>query len=221
MPSRQRPFYVRRVNQFLRAANGCDPRSLDERKIGEILTAFGRHGDLTDWQFAQVVDAVRIYLLELLKHDPASRVDWAYWKGSGASLKTDHPSTARESRPEELVREKIRDDGGPFGLVRRQHEDLIVRLVTEIRVRGYAYRTEQTYEHWVVRYIAFCDGRSPEEVGPEAVSAFLDELVVAGNVSASTQNQALNALVSLQARSAQAARRARWLVSLRPARVTG
>ena len=110
VPSRQQPFYVARVNEFVRAANGRHPESLDEHGIGEILASFGRRDDLADWQFAQAIEAVRVYLVELLELDAATRVDWAYWKGSAAVLKTHHPSTARESRPEELVREKIRGD---------------------------------------------------------------------------------------------------------------
>ena len=50
------------------------------------------------------------------------------------------------------------------------------------------------------RYLAFCGDRSPEEAGAGAVTEFLHELVVSGNVSASTQNQALNALVFLYKR---------------------
>ena len=69
--------------------------------------------------------------------------------------------------------------------------------ITEIRARGYAYKTEQAYEQWVCRYIAFCKGKSPEKAGPQSVTKFLNELVVSRNVSASTQNQALNALVFL------------------------
>ena len=200
VPSKQRPFYVTRVNQFIRATGGRDPGSLDEREIGDILASFGRRERLLDWQFAQLVDAVRVYLVGYLKLRAAGRVDWSYWKGSARTLEPDHASTARESRPEELVRRKVRQGTGPLAEIRQQHEDLIVRFVTEIRARGYAYRTEQVYEQWVCRYIAFCGGAAPDASGAEAVTGFLNELVVSGNVSASTQNQALNALVFLYKR---------------------
>ena len=132
--------------------------------------------------------------------DAASRVDWAWWKGSARALPVDHASTARQSRPEELLRRKVREGSGSLADVRRRHEDLIVRFVTEIRARGYAYRTEEIYEQWVCRYLAFCGDKSPVEAGAGAVTEFLHELVVSGNVSASTQNQALNALVFLYER---------------------
>ena len=200
VPERQRPFYLVRANQFVHALDGRDPASLETPEIEAALTELGRRARLLDWQFAQLVDAVRVLLVECLGSDAASGLDWTRWDGSERALPADHPTTARASRPEELLRDKVRSGTGTLSEVRRRHEDLVVRFVTEIRVRGYAYRTEQTYEHWLCRYLAFCGDVSPEAAGPDAVTSFLEELVVSGNVSASTQNQALNALVFLYKR---------------------
>ncbi len=200
VPQKERPYYLARVNQFIDAAIGRDPATLDEREIGALLAAFGRRPNLMDWQFAQLTNAVRIYFVVYLKAAAASRVDWAWWKASARDLPPDHASKARQSRPEELLRQRVQQGSGPLADARRRHEDLIVRFVTEIRARGYAFRTEQAYEQWVCRYLAFCGDVSPEDAGPGAVASFLEELVVAGNVSASTQNQALNALVFLYKR---------------------
>ena len=197
---KRRPYYLARAGQFVAAANGRDPAALDESEIGDLLGTLERRGNLRDWQFAQLVDAVRLYLSQGPEGSAAGRVDWSWWKSSARTLAPDHATTARQSRPEELLRQRIRRGTGPLAEVRRRHEDLIVRFVTEIRARGYAYRTESACEHWVCRFIAFCDGKSPEEVGAETVAAYLGELVVSGNVSASTQNQALNALVFLYKR---------------------
>ncbi len=65
------------------------------------------------------------------------------------------------------------------------------------RVRHYSYRTEQAYVHWVRRFILFHGKRHPAEMGEAEVGAFLTHLAVSREVSASTQNQALNALVFL------------------------
>lgn len=70
-----------------------------------------------------------------------------------------------------------------------------VRLA--IRVRHYSYRTEQAYIHWVRRFIIFCGKRHPHELCETDVAAFPSDLAVRRNVSSSTQNQALNALVFL------------------------
>jgi len=193
----RKPYYVVRVNQFIAAIGERDPNRFDEQELGRIFTALDHDNHLEDWQFAQLVDAVRIYLVNYRQLSTAAKFDWALWDSSSRTLQQDHASTAREFRPEELVRQKIQQGKGGLSTVRHQHEDLIVRFVTEIRARGYAYRTEEVYEQWVCRFILFCRGKSPDVVGPKAVAAFLNDLVVSGNVSASTQNQALNALVFL------------------------
>lgn len=66
-----------------------------------------------------------------------------------------------------------------------------------LRVKHYAYRTEKTYIFWIRRFILFHGKRHPSEMGSRQIQEFLTHLAVKRNVSASTQNQALNALVFL------------------------
>jgi len=66
-----------------------------------------------------------------------------------------------------------------------------------LRLRHYSIRTEQTYVHWVWRFIVFHGGRHPRGMGKEEVGRFLSALAVQRRVSASTQNQALAALLFL------------------------
>lgn len=66
-----------------------------------------------------------------------------------------------------------------------------------IRVRHYSRRTERAYVGWVRRYVLFHGRRHPRELSEREVAAFLSHLAVNGRVSASTQNQALSALLFL------------------------
>lgn len=66
-----------------------------------------------------------------------------------------------------------------------------------IRLKHYSIRTEQSYLGWIRRYILFHKKRHPREMGGEEVTQFLTDLAVHGNVTASTQNQALNAILFL------------------------
>ena len=67
-----------------------------------------------------------------------------------------------------------------------------------MRTRHYSYQTEQTYIKWIRRYIGFHNIRHPAEMGAAEVEAFLSHLAVGrGGVTASTQNQALAALLFL------------------------
>jgi integron integrase len=67
----------------------------------------------------------------------------------------------------------------------------------KMRTRHLAYRTEQAYLGWIRRYVNHHHRRHPRDLGPAEVEAFLTHLAVHGHVSASTQNQALQALLFL------------------------
>ena len=66
-----------------------------------------------------------------------------------------------------------------------------------IRTNHFSYSTEKTYIGWIYRFIIFHNKRHPEEMGGKEIAEFLTYLAVERKVSASTQNQALNALVFL------------------------
>jgi integron integrase len=66
-----------------------------------------------------------------------------------------------------------------------------------IRIRHYSIRTEQAYLQWIRRFILFHRKKHPREMGGAEVTAFLSHLAIGRNVSASTQNQALNAILFL------------------------
>ena len=68
-------------------------------------------------------------------------------------------------------------------------------LIQEIRVRGFLWRTEQTYREWAVRFARFVAPRSPHAATGDDVSRFLTALAVNGRASPSAQKQALNAVV--------------------------
>lgn len=74
---------------------------------------------------------------------------------------------------------------------------LLEQVRDVLRTKHYAYSTEQSYLDWIKRYILFHQKRHPNEMGEAEVEAFLTHLAVDGNVSASTQNQALSALLFL------------------------
>ena len=66
-----------------------------------------------------------------------------------------------------------------------------------IRVRHYSIRTEQAYLRWMKQYILFNNKRHPAEMGELEVTSFLSHLAVNRRVSASTQNQAMAAILFL------------------------
>jgi integron integrase len=74
---------------------------------------------------------------------------------------------------------------------------LLDRVREAIRTRHYSRRTEKAYVAWIRRYIFFHDKRHPAGMGAAEITRFLTSLAVDGRVAASTQNQALSALLFL------------------------
>jgi len=74
---------------------------------------------------------------------------------------------------------------------------LLDQVRTAIRLRHYSRKTEEAYVGWIKRYIVLHDKRHPGEMRAPETEAFLSDLAVQRHVSASTQNQALAALLFL------------------------
>ena len=72
---------------------------------------------------------------------------------------------------------------------------LLDQVRREIRLKHYSIRTEESYVQWIKRYILFHGKRHPKEMGEAEIRDFLTHLAVEGKVAASTQNQALSALL--------------------------
>src|SRR2546423_11516308 len=76
---------------------------------------------------------------------------------------------------------------------------LLDRVREVLRRKHYSIRTEEAYVGWIKRFILFHGKRHPQEMGLPEVEAFLTDLAVQQGVAASTQNQALSALLFLYA----------------------
>ncbi len=76
-------------------------------------------------------------------------------------------------------------------------DTVLADLCTAVQARHYSRRTEQAYRHWVSRFLYFHQGRSPAQMAEVDINRFLTHLAVTEKVSASTQNQALAALLFL------------------------
>jgi integrase len=74
---------------------------------------------------------------------------------------------------------------------------LLEQVRNTLRVNHYSLRTEEAYLQWIRRFIVFHGKRHPAEMASAEIDRFLSHLAVEGEVSASTQNQALNAVVFL------------------------
>lgn len=74
---------------------------------------------------------------------------------------------------------------------------LLDRLRSKVRLKGYSRSTEKNYSYWAKRYVLFHGKRHPSGMGVKEVEKFLSNLVSKEGASASTQNQALSAILFL------------------------
>src|SRR5690625_2293086 len=87
--------------------------------------------------------------------------------------------------------------GSPGAVSQGRRSAVFGQVRGRIRRLGLARRTEDAYVAWIVRFIKASGRRHPGQLGKVEVEAFLTSLAVHGNVSPSTQNQALAALLFL------------------------
>ncbi len=78
-----------------------------------------------------------------------------------------------------------------------QGKKLLDQVRDALRAKHYSYRTEKTYCDWITRFIFFYKKRHPREMGMPEINIFLTHLATERNLAASTQNQALSALLFL------------------------
>jgi site-specific recombinase XerD len=78
-----------------------------------------------------------------------------------------------------------------------QTPKLLDQVRQALRVQHYAIRTEEAYVHWIKRFILFHHKRHPREMNTPEIEAFRTHLAIHAHVSASTQNQALAAILFL------------------------
>ena len=115
-----------------------------------------------------------------------------------ASVQRGVPPSSHPTPPRlPLNSSKVAISPSPISAPAPQQPRLMDRLRDALRSRHYSRSTEQSYCHWVKRFIFFHNVLHPADMAEPEINAFLTHLAVKEKVSASTQNQALSALLFL------------------------
>jgi integron integrase len=171
IPEVNSKFYIVWVKKFERFLNGLPIRQASPDMIHAFLSDLANDERIKDWQVKQAKHALEILFKDHLKMNSYS---------SGF----DRNETFKDSLNDEDRIQKL-------------HGGLIKLIESEIRVRHYSMRTEEAYIAWVKRFLSFNNLKDPGRLDADNIRKYLDFLAGERNVSASTQNQALNALVFL------------------------
>lgn len=200
VPRKSRPWYRRHVERYINAHRGQALRSHDRATVETYLAELGRERRMEDWRLRQVAESLRILFCEFLALPWGKEVDWNHWIEASRRLAADHPTVARD--------QPLRSGAGPLRRPSRslaraladRKPEFHETLITYLRTRHYAIRTEQSYVDWIARFLAFHDWASLDSLAESAVRSFLSDLALNRKVSPSTQALALNALVFLFAK---------------------
>lgn len=204
VPPNSKRWYVKRAEEYIKANSELRLTKHSPSHVENYLQDLGRNQRISDWQFRQAVEALRILFVDMVKPAWAESFGWDFWMESAAQLPQSHATIARDSARHNTTKDNARSENplstSADGVIKKAAEaypDVFNRLITEIRVKQYSIRTEHSYESWVARFIVFHSLRDPATLDGQAVGAFLEYLVVMRGVASSTQSQALCAIVFL------------------------
>lgn len=177
-------WYLGWARRFAPRMQAVPLREHSAEFVARFLQGLSQSPKVQPWQVTQADDALRLFYQKYLRCTWAQ--DWVGWSiAEGASAQQGGVvDSLLDERP-----------------ISRQEQDalnaVLERMRAEIRLRQYSRRTEKSYLDWVRRFSAFHQGQDPAALGGAEVKSYLEYLVMRRNVAASTQNQALNALVFL------------------------
>ena len=194
-------WYVRYAENYIKAHKNKRLSTHDPHDVESYLKNKGRSLRLEDWQFQQIIIALKILFVEMVQPEWAKTFPWSEWEAQAESLSDGHTTVSRDYASEKSsyvsksMAVKSDNNNGLFKQIFARYPMYLEKLVKSIRIKNYSVRTEKVYLDWLCRYIRFHSMKDPATLTEKDISQFLEFLVIKRRVSSSTQSQALNALV--------------------------
>ncbi|MCW9023586.1 MAG: integron integrase, partial [Gammaproteobacteria bacterium] len=194
-------WYVRHAEAYIKAFPNLRLVQHSAGNVDQYLNAKSRNPRLTEWQFKQIIDALKLLFCEIVCPAWANEFPWDDWRARATQLPDNHATVARDFQSIDLEKisgsllKKSQNNRGLFRQVFKQYPAHVENLIKKIRVMGYSIRTEQSYLNWLLRYVCFHQLKDPAELAEAEIALYLEHLIIRRNVSESTQKQALCALV--------------------------
>ena len=197
VPEKERPFFAYWVRQFFNCNPGRSRRSLGATELQIFLEVLRNDAAIMEWQIAQAEKALILYyeqfrgvvlgdMLELNNQQKPTDDKEAKQAQSVPPPRRINPTGSVPEPPEPHRSERCVNMSALRDAVQKA-----------LRVEHYALKTEQGYWQWIRRFVAYHHSREPNNMGAPEIHAFLSHLALNEGVAASTQNQALYAIVFL------------------------
>jgi len=185
------PYYRNYVIHFISRAKNTSISDLSDVRVMSYLGSLSKNKALQDWQVNQAVDAVRIFLRDILHKTYIEKIDWASYKMEVSYTSPNHSVQIEALDIPELIERRVERFSPEL---KTKYSMVLRRMVRVLRVRNYSPRTETTYLMWASKFLHFVKGMPEENIASVQVRQFLEYLALHGKVSPNTQKQALNAL---------------------------
>ncbi len=169
--------------------------------VENYLTGKGRNRHLHDWQYRQIVLAVKVLFSDMVNITWGNAFPWDEWNEAAQQLQSDHATVARDYQAvnvEGVAKNYAAGNDAitePMQRNAKRHTLAVEKMINHIRVKHYSIQTEKAYASWVLRLLNHQSIQSLDSLSECHISNFLDYLVLTRKVSSSTQAQELNALI--------------------------
>ena len=173
IPVENGKYYANWAKRFQRFLSGVPFEQASPQMVHAFLSDLQKEEGVKPWQVAQARHSLIVLYNNVLKINL-------------------HQSGFRAAS-------RFKDSIGNSNELDKLHGKLLDLVVSEIRVRHYSIRTEEAYVGWIGRFLSFNGLKDPLTLDGSHIGKYLEYLASNRNVSASTQNQALNAIVFLYA----------------------
>jgi len=193
---RRQPFYAHWVRRFFsRQQKRTSRRDLGRGEIEAFIQVLAAQDGVAAWQIVQARDALEIYYEQFrgIALEPAGFVGMRVVGGPATPKPVDRIPASRVNVKSTSVTEPRRRQSARK--VDLGELEKAVRVV--LRTEHYALKTEKAYLQWIRRFVSYHNGKRPSSMGGPEIHQFLSHLALKDLVAASTQNQALNAIVFL------------------------
>ena len=197
IPQRDRFLYRKWLRYYL---DFCDKYGFEEYETQSLPVFINKLKEKkqTATQQGQAAHAIKIYY-GLIHSQSQSTQEKPAQKTLKKVEAKEYPGPFRESSPAKLQSSHGKPDSPLKEVIPRASNEnwnkVFTGLANEIRVRHYSLKTLKSYSTWVRKLRYYCKGKDPELLTTGDVKEFLTDLAVKQKVSASSQNQAFNALL--------------------------
>ena len=194
-------WYVRYAEAYIKAHPGLRLAEHSADQVRSYLDEKGRKQDLADWQFKQIVRAIKLLFTEMVSVPWAKEFPWDDYVQLADSLPDSHATLSRDYQSIDLdaisagYLLEYNKNNSLFKQIFKRYPQHIQNLIKQMRLNQYSIRTEQSYVGWLLRFIRFHACADPAQLGEGEIAGYLEYLVIKRHVASNTQKQALNAIV--------------------------